>query len=127
MTVSDDLHLRCAGEFHVSLDDHIGIFGIQLHGVATPAELLAGAKTAKDGSDQLTDGAKQLKDGMAEFDKEAIQKLTSLISDETTGVYDRLVAMKDYAEEYHSFSGSANGEDTGVKFIYRTDAIEKED
>ena len=91
------------------------------------AELLAGAKTAKDGSDQLTDGAKQLKDGMAEFDKEAIQKLTGLISDETTGVYDRLVAMKDYAEEYHSFSGSANGEDTGVKFIYRTDAIEKED
>ena len=91
------------------------------------AELLAGAKTAKDGSDQLTDGAKQLKDGMAEFDEEAIQKLTSLISDETTGVYDRLVALKDYADEYHSFSGSANGEDTGVKFIYRTDAIEKED
>ena len=39
----------------------------------------------------------------------------------------RDLAMKDYAEEYHSFSGSANGEDTGVKFIYRTDAIEKED
>ena len=42
MTVSDDLHLRCAGEFHVPLDDHIGILGIQFHGVTTPAELLAG-------------------------------------------------------------------------------------
>jgi putative membrane protein len=76
-----------------------------------------------DGAEQLLDGAKELRDGMKEFDEEGIQKLSDLLNADIGGVVDRFKALRDYANEYTSFSGSAEDTDTGVKFVIRTDSI----
>lgn len=100
-----------------------------LDGAGTLAD---GAQTLKDGTaalldgaEQLSDGAKALSDGMKEFDEEGIQKLSDLLNADIGGLVDRFKAVCDFADEYTSFSGSADEADTGVKFIIRTDSISK--
>lgn len=84
-----------------------------------------GTVALKDGAGELMDGAKTLSEGIAQFDEEAVKKLSKLLDTDISGVYDRFKAVIDFADEYKSYSGSVDESDTGVKFIMRTDAIEK--
>ena len=52
-----------------------------------------------------------------------IDKITDLVSNNIEKYYDRLCAVRDYADEYTSFAGSGNDTDSSVKFIIRTDAV----
>lgn len=109
-------------------------------------DLSTGAKTLADGAKQLLDGivsldggtakliagvgelrdgAKTLSDGADRFNKEGVGKITSLISDDVDPLITRLRAVVDFSKEYDNYSGKADGADSSVKFIYRTDAIKK--
>ena len=104
-------------------------------------ELADGAKTLKDGTKQLADGtddlvdgvetlkdgAKELADGMKQFDEEAIGKLANILNEDLGGISDRMKAVMDFADTYHSFTGSNEDSDTGVKFILRTEGISKDE
>ena len=92
--------------------------------------LANGVTTLSDGSDklidgvsQLRDGAKKLKDGIVQFNDEGISKLTELDTDELQEVIDRMKATASVSENYDSFTGSDNGMNSSVKFIYKINAV----
>lgn len=87
--------------------------------------LKSGTQSLADGIAQLTDGASALAEGMGTFDEEGIQTLSRLVEDDAQGFFDRLRALQDYAGEYTAFSGGVPGTPGTVKFIIRTDSIEK--
>ena len=90
--------------------------------------LKSGTQSLTDGIAQLTDGASALAEGMGTFDEEGIQTLSRLVEDDAQGFFDRLRALQDYAGEYTAFSGGVPGTPGTpgtVKFIIRTDSIEK--
>ena len=87
--------------------------------------LKSGAQSLTDGIAQLTDGASALAEGMGTFDEEGIQTLSRLVEDDAQGFFDRLRTLQDYAGEYTAFSGGVPGTPGTVKFIIRTDPIEK--
>lgn len=99
--------------------------------LASGAGTLAnGVNTLSDGSDalidgirQLRDGAKELKDGIVQFNDEGISKLTELDTDELQEVIDRMKATSSVSENYNSFTGSNDGMDSSVKFIYKISAV----
>lgn len=99
--------------------------------LASGAGTLAnGVNTLSDGSDalvdgirQLRDGAKELKDGIVKFNDEGISKLTELDTDELQEVIDRMKATASVSENYNSFTGSNDGMDSSVKFIYKISAV----
>ena len=99
--------------------------------LASGAGTLAnGVNTLSDGSDalidgirQLRDGAKELKDGIVQFNDEGISKLTELDTDELQEVIDRMKATASVSENYNSFTGSNDGMDSSVKFIYKISAV----
>ena len=74
-----------------------------------------------DGITQLTDGSEKLADGCEQFNEEGIGKIISLVEGDLGDILDRFNAVSDVSDNYSTFSGG-NG---SVKFIYRTDAIEK--
>lgn len=76
-----------------------------------------------DGVKKLLDGTGDLVDGLDEYNEEGIQKLADLVNEDLDGFYERLKAVRDYAEEYNSFGGCLSDMDCSVKFIYKTDAI----
>lgn len=86
-------------------------------------ELAKGAGELVTGSSTLADGAMQLKEGVEEYRTEGIDKITDLVNNNIEKYYDRLCAVRDYADEYTSFAGSGNDTDSSVKFIIRTDAV----
>lgn len=86
-------------------------------------ELAKGAGELVTGSSTLADGVMQLKEGVEEYRTEGIDKITDLVSNNIEKYYDRLCAVRDYADEYTSFAGSGNDTDSSVKFIIRTDAV----
>lgn len=95
-------------------------------------ELCDGIQTMKsktpaltDGIKQLRDGAQQLSDGLAEFNEEGIQKLVDAVDGGLEGLTDRLRAISEVSENYNSFAGISDDMDGQVKFIYRTDSVEK--
>ena len=77
-----------------------------------------------DGIVQLLAGAGELRDGMHEFDAEGIEKLAALYHDDVQTLIERLKAIRALSEEYRAFDtqGQADG---SVRFIIRTDSIEK--
>lgn len=87
------------------------------------AELDEGAAKLQDGATELDEGALELKDGMIRFDEEGIRKLTELFGDDVERVIDRIDALKDAGDRYHTFSGVQEGTEGSVKFIYKTDGI----
>ena len=86
-------------------------------------ELSDGSDKLIDGVGELKDGAKELKDGMIEYNDEAISKLTEMDTDELQEVIDRLKATSSVSESYNSFTGSNDGMDSSVKFIYKINAV----
>lgn len=86
-------------------------------------ELKDGVISLSDGVYELLDGSGRLKEGVEEYRTEGIDKITDLVSNNIEKYYDRLCAVRDYANEYTSFAGSGNDTDSSVKFIIRTDAV----
>lgn len=92
-------------------------------------QLLSGLLTMKesapaliDGIGELKDGAMQLRDGLAQFSEKITEKLDACgVSPEELSV--RIKALSDVSKEYTSFAGAADGTDSSVKFIYRTDSV----
>ena len=86
-------------------------------------ELKDGVIRLSDGVYELLDGSGRLKEGVEEHRTEGIDKITDLVNNNIEKYYDRLCAVRDYADEYTSFAGSGNDTDSSVKFIIRTDAV----
>ncbi len=86
-------------------------------------DLSDGSDKLIDGIRQLRDGAKELKDGIVQFNDEGISKLTELDTDELQEVIDRMKATASVSENYNSFTGSNDGMDSSVKFIYKIGAV----
>ena len=74
-----------------------------------------------DGVKKLRDGAGELADGLKELNEEAIQKIVDAFDGDLSELSDRLQATIDVSRGYRSFT-STSGD--GVKFIFRTEAIE---
>lgn len=77
-------------------------------------ELISGVKKLRDGSGELRDGLKELND-------QAIQKIVDALDGDLGQVSDRLQAVLDVSRDYQGFTMSSDG---GVKFIFRTEAVE---
>ena len=96
------------------------------------SELNAGAATLdnnsgtlSDGAAKLKDGAKTLSDGMIQFDEEGIQKLSDAYHGDVEELLDRVDLVLDAGQSYHTFSGLKDDMSGSVKFVIRTEAIEK--
>ena len=88
-------------------------------------ELRDGGRELKDGVVELKDGSLELKDGTVEFNDEGIQKLLDMFNGDLQELSDRMDAVKSAAKGYQSFSGISDGVQGNVRFIYKTEAIEK--
>ena len=77
------------------------------------------------GVTQLKDGAMKLSDGLSEFNNQGVQKIIDAYNGDIEPLVERLRATIDASKNYKSFSGIDSEMDGQVKFIYRTDAIEK--
>ena len=78
-----------------------------------------------DGVKKLRDGSLELADGIKELNEEGIEKLVDAFDGDLTELSDRLQATVDVSRDYRSFIGSGDSGD-GVKFIFRTGAIEND-
>lgn len=91
-------------------------------GVST---LKDGVLTLDEGMGTLDEGALALVDGMFEFDEKGISKLTDLFGDDVEDVIDRLKAVADAGKEYNTFTQLPEDVDGSVKFIIKTEGVEK--
>lgn len=102
-------------------------------------QLYVGGQSLREGTDQLSsagsaldsgyqaliDGMKALDEGFAEFDKEAIQKLTDLAGDDLTNLTTKIRGLKKVDAEYQNFGGIYEGQSGSVRFIIETEEIKK--
>ncbi len=88
-------------------------------------ELSSKAAALPDGVKQLQDGSMRLSSGIKQLNDEGIQKLVSAVDGDLGGLVARMKAVVDVSKDYKSFTGLADGYDGNVKFIYKTDGIEK--
>jgi len=88
-------------------------------------ELKDGGQELKDGVAELRDGSLELDDGVIELNDDGIQKLVDLFDGDLKELSDRFEATKTAALNYKSFAGISDNMEGSVKFIYKTDAIEK--
>ena len=90
--------------------------------------LIDGINSLNDGAHDLDDGMATLQDGVIKLNEEGIRKLTDLFGDNVQDVIDRINAVVDAGDDYTSFAGTGDQENSAVKFIYKTDAVKaKED
>lgn len=81
-------------------------------------KLVGGVKKLQNGSMQLSEGIKQLND-------EGIKKITDALGTDINDIYTRIKATVEVSKNYNSFSGIPNGINGNIRFIYKTDEIEK--
>ena len=84
-----------------------------------------GAPALTSGITELRNGSMKLSDGLKEFNEKGVSKLLDAVNGDLKGLYTRVKATADVSKDYKSFSGLSDEMDGQVKFIYRTDAIEK--
>lgn len=94
-------------------------------------ELYSGIGTLKestplliDGIEQISDGSMQLDTGMKKFKTDGIDKIKSAVDTKLKPVVERLKQIKKVSDNYNSYSGAANGMDSSVDFIIKTDSVE---
>ena len=80
-----------------------------------------------NGVDQLEDGSETLADGMAQFDEQAIEKLTDAYNGDLKELLDKVDAVLDAGNAYNTFTRIADGVKGNVKIIWETDSIKAED
>lgn len=88
-------------------------------------ELKNGVTKLLEGIQEFVTGTGDLKDGVIKFNEEGIQKLADVVNRDLETYFDRFKAVQEYANEYHSYADCADGVESSVKFIYKTDAIEQ--
>ncbi len=117
-----------AGELNTGLDglkggaDALAEGAIQLNAGTQALQRNVPALIA--GVEQLHDGAGELSRGLAEFDEKGVQKIVDAFDGDLSLLAERLKATADAAKNYRTFSGGEE-DDGQVKFIYRTEAVEK--
>lgn len=90
------------------------------------SKLSSATSQVEEGVDKLDDGSRKLMDGMVEFDEEGIRKLTDAYNGDVKSMLNRLKAVVNAGKDYQTFTKSAEGTKSSVKFIFRTDAIKAE-
>ena len=78
-----------------------------------------------DGIKQLNDGSMQLDEGMKKFKTDGIDKIKNAVNDDLKPVAQRLKEIKRVSDNYKTYSGAAEGTDSKVSFIFKTDGVEK--
>ena len=101
------------------------LLGCLCQAAAGAGQLQSNMPALLDGVKQLRDGAMQLSDGLKQFNEEGVEKLVSVMGDDVEGLAERLTATVEVSRNYRSFSGLTDGMDGAVRFIYRTEAVEK--
>lgn len=89
------------------------------------AQLSDGASQLADGAQQAADGSVQLSDGLQQFNEQAVQKIVDAFSGNLGSLADRTKAIVQAGKNYNNFCGITSGTEGHVKFIYETDAINK--
>lgn len=89
------------------------------------SDLVDGVIKLDDGAGDLDSGAAELADGMLKLNDDGIEKLTELFGDNLSDAVDRINAVVDTGTDYKSFAGTADPDNTSVKFIYKTGEIKK--
>lgn len=106
--------------------------------VANNAQLNSGASQLADGTNQivsgvdqlttgsktLSEGAHTLADGMVQFNEEGINKILDAYNGDLKPFTDKLQAVIDAGEEYHTYSAIADGQTGCVKFVYKLASID---
>lgn len=113
------------------LADGTGAAGAGLSALqAGKGQLQSGASQLNEAAGVLNEKTGELRDGMARFKSDGVDKLHDTAGD-ITGSLQELLECKDAlverAEEYTSYTGSPEGAESTVKFVLKTDAIEKEE
>ena len=78
-----------------------------------------------DGIKRLNDGSMQLDEGMKKFKAEGVDKIKKAVNDDLKPVAQRLKEIKRVSDNYKTYSGAAEGTDSKVSFIFKTDGVEK--
>ena len=81
-------------------------------------QLASGTEDLSEGVSALLDGAGQLEDGLNEFNEQAVEKLTDMIN-QLAPVSDRIEAMRAYSATYSTFSGTPDGVEDSVVFVFK--------
>lgn len=79
-------------------------------------QIADGLKSADDGAGKLADGVNQLKD-------EAVSPISDALDDGFDESIERIKQTVELADGYDIYSDAAEGQDTSVKFIYKTGEI----
>lgn len=79
----------------------------------------------QDGIAQLLEGAQALSDGLGTFNTNGVEKLSTLVNEDMETLLENLRSMISAARSYQTYTGLADGVEGTVRFIWRTDAIEK--
>ena len=94
------------------------------------SELSAGTSTLNDASStlasgvsELNAGAIKLRDGMVEFNDTGISKITSLVGDDADIAIATIKEVVKLGKNYTSFTGTSDGKESSVVFIYKTAQI----
>lgn len=107
-----------------AFSDGIGQLYVGGQSLSEGTDQLSSAGSALDsGYQALIDGMKALDEGFAEFDKEAIQKLTDLAGDDLTNLTTKIRGLKKVDAEYQNFGGIYEGQSGSVRFIIETEEI----
>ena len=80
-----------------------------------------------DGVTRLRDGAMELTDGLKEFDEQGVRKLADAFDGDLGELMDRVDAVKAVSQRYNTFSGVSPDMDGQVKFLWRTESVERTD
>lgn len=89
-------------------------------------QLAPGVSQLADGASDLAAGAQDLSDGLVRFDEEGISKIAELTGKDVTGLTNRLKALQRAGDNYNNFSGVADGVQSSVKFLFETEAVDKD-
>ncbi len=91
------------------------------------SKLQSGSGALVDGISQLNNGAHELTDGISEFNEQGINKIVDAFDGDISELTSRMKAILDASKNYNNFAGISDKMNGSVKFIYRTDSIEKSD
>lgn len=92
---------------------------------AGAAQLKVGVPEFQSGITALKDGALTMKNGLGTFNASGVEKLSSLVNEDLEALLANARGLIQAAKSYQSYGGLAEGMNGTVRFIWRTDAIEK--
>lgn len=116
------VQLDSYNSFHTGLVSYTQGAAAAATGAAT---LKDSVPAMQDGIAQLLEGAQALSDGLGTFNTNGVEKLSTLVNENMETLLENLRSMISAAKSYQTYTGLADGVEGTVRFIWRTDAIEK--